>query len=74
MRCDDLILKFHAKFPSEKTVPEETKDFGKPTAQNFNYVIKKLFSLGLVAREESSGRDVYYHTTGDVNMVFGAKS
>ncbi len=113
-RCGDLILKFHAKFPSEKTVPEETavkmlsvmakeridaaslspsdrkilekmakkerfqnKDyryFGKPSAQNFNYVIKKLFSLGLITREESSGRDVYYRTTGDVNMVFGVKS
>ncbi len=112
-RCGDLILKFHAKFPSEKTIPEKTaiemlsfmarekieainlsssdrktlermakkgrfqnksyKQFGKPSAQNFNHLTKKLLSQGLIAREESTGRDVYYHTTGDVNMVFAAR-
>jgi hypothetical protein len=51
---------------------KDYKHFGKPSAQNFNYLVKKLLSLGLLAREQSSGKDVYYHTTGDVNMVFEA--
>ena len=58
----------------ERFQNKEYKHFGKPSAQNFNYLIKKLLSLGLIIREESSGRDVYYHTAGDVNMVFGVKS
>ena len=58
----------------ERFQNKEYKHFGKHSAQNFNYLIKKLLSLGLITREESSGRDVYYHTAGDVNMVFGVKS
>ena len=70
-RSDRKALEQMAK--KERFQNKDYKDFNKPTAQNFNYTIRKLYSLGFIARTESSGRDVYYYTTGDVNTVFGSK-
>ena len=52
----------------------QTKDyrnFNLKTAQALQYFVNKFSKLGLVTREESAGKAVFYRTTGDVNMLFG---
>lgn len=52
----------------------QTKDYGNfnlKTAQALQYFVNKFSKLGLVTREESAGKAVFYRTTGDVNMLFG---
>lgn len=50
--------------------PKEFTQFGLKSAQALKDYVDKFNNFGFVKKEETSGKAVYYRTTGDVNIYF----
>ena len=48
--------------------PRDYKHFGLNTLQALKHYVDRLSMHGFIAKEETTGKAVYYHTTGDVNL------
>lgn len=54
----------------EKFRTKDYRDFKLRSAQALNYYLDRFTKLGLITREESVGKAIFYRTTGDVNLLF----
>jgi len=61
-------LKIMAK--KDKFQLKEYKQFKQKNAQALQWTVNKFIKLGLVIREDTSGKAVFYRTTGDMNLLF----
>lgn len=57
-----------AKFGSFQ--PKEFAKFGLKTMPALKDYVNKFDGFGFIKREGTSGKSVYYRTTGDVNIYF----
>ncbi len=50
--------------------PKEYARFRVNSTQTLKVYVDRFVDLGLVRKEDTSGKAVYYRTTGDVNLYF----